>query len=325
MDLASLTITPARLSRLEEPWTQPLALVLLTGESYATDLYLPACPVIGLGAANHPLGTQVDVLLEPGANPAPLAAAILAQPHAAATLVEVLRVTETMPPLDALSVESMAYAMLQGSAAHGQWKGARETNVGSVEGRVALSRMGEALVITLDRPQASNAIDRSMRDGLFEAFALAAADPDVTRVVLQAHGKAFSLGADLQEFGTTNDPAAAHAIRMATLPARSAIDCANRLEVRIDGACVGAGLELAAFGHRITATARAWFQLPELAMGIIPGAGGCVSIPRRIGRQRAALMMLSGRRLGARQALAWGLIDAIVDQFPGDDGGDDVG
>ena len=55
-------------------------------------------------------------------------------------------------------------------------------------------------------------------------------------------------------------------------------------------------------------------QLPELAMGILPGAGGCVSLTRRIGRQRTALMILSGRRIGARQALDWGLIDAIVDE-----------
>jgi enoyl-CoA hydratase/carnithine racemase len=70
-------------------------------------------------------------------------------------------------------------------------------------------------------------------------------------------------------------------------------------------------LEIAAFGNRVTATSNAWFQLPELVMGLIPGAGGCVSVPRRIGRQRAALMILSGRRVNAATALHWGLIDAI--------------
>ena len=60
-------------------------------------------------------------------------------------------------------------------------------------------------------------------------------------------------------------------------------------------------------------------------MGILPGAGGCVSLTRRIGRQRAVLLMLSGKRLSARAALGWGLIDAIVDEPPGDEGGSDIG
>jgi enoyl-CoA hydratase/carnithine racemase len=86
---------------------------------------------------------------------------------------------------------------------------------------------------------------------------------------------------------------------------------AGSFSVHVQGACVGAGLEMAAFAARLIATPEAWFQLPELAMGLIPGAGGCVSVPRRIGRQRAALMFLSGRRINAATALRWGLIDAI--------------
>jgi len=165
----------------------------------------------------------------------------------------------------------------------------------------------------MDRPFAGNAIDRPMRDGLYEAFALAAIDPSIETVTLRAKGKAFSLGADLSEFGTSKDPATAHSIRTLTLPARMAVRCADKLSVHIQGACIGAGLEIAAFATRITATSNAWFQLPELSMGILPGAGGCVSLTRRIGRQRAGQMILSGKRLSARRALDWGLIDAIVD------------
>jgi enoyl-CoA hydratase/carnithine racemase len=77
-------------------------------------------------------------------------------------------------------------------------------------------------------------------------------------------------------------------------------------------------LELAAFAHRFTAAPNAWFQLPELSMGILPGAGGCVSLTHRIGRQRTALMILSGKRISVKQALAWGLVDAIVNHSPGD-------
>ncbi|MGE4306474.1 MAG: enoyl-CoA hydratase/isomerase family protein, partial [Novosphingobium sp.] len=67
---------------------------------------------------------------------------------------------------------------------------------------------------------------------------------------------------------------------------------------------------------KVRASRRSWFQLPELAMGILPGAGGCVSLTHRIGRQRALLLILSGKRIGARQALDWGLIDALMDEAP---------
>jgi enoyl-CoA hydratase len=99
---------------------------------------------------------------------------------------------------------------------------------------------------------------------------------------------------------------------MQTLPAYAISQCCTKFDAHVQGACVGSGLEVAAFAARLTAAPDAWFQLPELAMGLIPGAGGCVSVPRRIGRRRTAALVLSGRRISARTALDWGLIDAIV-------------
>ena len=72
---------------------------------------------------------------------------------------------------------------------------------------------------------------------------------------------------------------------------------------------MGAGIELPAFARRVVAAEDAFFQLPELSLGLIPGAGGTVSIPRRIGRQRTARLALSGERLDAATALEWGLVD----------------
>ena len=134
----------------------------------------------------------------------------------------------------------------------------------------------------------------------------------MTQVRLTGRGRAFCIGADLSEFGTTRDGVEAHAIRQATLPAASIARVGAKLEVRVEGACVGAGLEMAAFAGRLVASRRAWFQLPELAMGLIPGAGGCVSVAKRIGRQRTALMILSGRRIDAETALRWGLVDELT-------------
>ena len=163
-----------------------------------------------------------------------------------------------------------------------------------------------------------------MRDQLADAFTLAALDRDIETVKLSAVGSAFSMGGDLDEFGTTRDPVTAHLIRSRVLPALALARRPEIVHAYVQGGCVGAGLEIAAFAARVTASANAWFQLPEVAMGVIPGAGGCVSIPRRVGRQRAALLMLSGRRINAATALRWGLIDAIEEAPPADEGGTHV-
>lgn len=315
MVCAALMVPAAELAREAAQWREPVAFIDLDREEGdVPDLSLPACPVIGVGPRAHPLAARLDTIVENSFNPDELEQAVRAQPLAAATVAQLLRLLPSLSLEQGLTAESLAYAMLQGSEAHRAWVSSRPSAEPLPEGQVLLERVGDDLAITLDRSAAGNAIDRPMRDGLHEAFALANADPAIARVVLRANGKAFSLGADLGEFGTTTDPATAHAIRTLTLPAREAVRCTDRFEVEIDGACIGAGLELAAFARTLRASRRSWFQLPELAMGILPGAGGCVSLTHRIGRQRTLLLILSGKRLGARQALDWGLIDALMDE-----------
>lgn len=287
---------------------------LAAGADLPEGALLPPVPVIALGG--HCAWADV-VVADPRAAEA-IATNVLRFPRAAGVIAELLRI---LPHLDlelGLVAESFAYAMLQGSAEHTRWVHARTDEPELVTpspppGQVRVAREGGVLEIRIDRPWAGNAIDRPIRDGLVEAFELAALDPTITTVKLRGEGKAFSLGADLHEFGTTRDPATAHHIRQLSLPARAAARCADRLDVHVQGACVGSGLELACYATRLTAGPRAWFQLPELAMGILPGAGGCVSLTRRIGRQKTAAMILSGHRLTARQALSWGFIDALVD------------
>lgn len=296
-------------------WPLPLAFVG-PGDSAEAP---PPFPLIALDRT----AVLADVVVEAPASAEAVIAEISARPHAAAVAVQLLRAIEGMSPASALAAESLAYGLLQGSAEHAHWLVGRTAAVVG-EGRVLLAREGDVLTVTIDRPEARNAIDRGLRDGLFEAFTLAGLDPDLREVRLRSTGGAFSIGADLAEFGTTRDPATAHAIRSRTLPAHAILGCADKLDVHVQGACIGAGLEMAAFARRVTASPRAWFQLPELAMGLIPGAGGCVSVSRRIGRQRTALMILSGRRVSARTALEWGLIDAIVDDSATDDRGPDA-
>lgn len=313
MSIGDWIIDPRRLWPGEAAWQAPLAFVDLDAAVEVPDrLALPPCPLIGLGDPAHPLAGMLDAVIEPPVGAELLARQVQAAPRAAAVTVQLLRLLPSLPVEHGLTAESLAYAVLQGSAEHLAWRAANVATGARSPGRVSLEREGARLVVTLDHPESGNAIDRTMRDALHEAFSLAALDKEVMQISLRANGKTFSLGAELSEFGTTIDPATAHAIRETTLPARPAARCADRLEVHIQGACVGAGLELAAWGRRITASREAWFQLPELAMGILPGAGGCVSLSRRIGRQRTTLMILSGKRISARQALSWGLVDELT-------------
>ena len=284
---------------------------------------LPPYPIVSTSRGGHPCPPGLDVLVEPRFSLARLTLDIERQPHAAAALVGLLRSIEGLERVPAVSLESCCYAMLQASEGHQSWLNTRVAACSFSPGTLRVARRGELLALRIDRPQARNAIDADLRDALHEAFTLAALDPEIKLVRLTATGRAFGIGADLAEFGTTRDPATAHAIRMRTLPALALARYRGRFEAHVQGACVGAHLELAAFADRLTAERNAWFQLPELRMGLIPGAGGCVSVPRRIGRQRTALMVLSGRRIDACTALRWGLIDAIVDAPPGDEDGAD--
>ena len=308
-----------RTSRAAPEWAeawQPLGFVDL--QACSADIRigsLPPFPLIGLGDATHPLASALDAVVESPVSVEALVRQVKQAPHAAAVAVQLLRGIEGLPTDRALQFESSCYGLLQGSEEHARWLAARAAlpRQSAAAGRVVVDRCGAELRILLDRPLSRNAIDRAMRDQLVEAFSVAAADPEVRSIKLRALGAAFSVGGDLDEFGTTRDPATAHLIRSRSLPALAIGARADILDAHVQGACVGAGLEIAAFAARLTASSQAWFQLPELSMGLIPGAGGCVSVPRRIGRQRTLLMMLSGRRINAQTALRWGLIDAIDD------------
>ena len=176
-----------------------------------------------------------------------------------------------------------------------------------------MRREGDELRITLHRPDVHNAYSAAMRDGLIDALAVADGDPDL-HVVLDGAGHSFCAGGDLGEFGTGPDPAAAHAVRLRRSAAAALAPVADRMTVHLHGACVGAGIELAAYARRVVAAPDSRCWLPEVGMGLIPGAGGTVSIPRRIGRRRTMAMALTGEPVDAATALAWGLVDEVPER-----------
>jgi enoyl-CoA hydratase/carnithine racemase len=162
----------------------------------------------------------------------------------------------------------------------------------------------------LSRPDRRNALDALMRDAIAGALQVAVWD-DTVQVIIDADGPSFCAGGDLDEFGTAPDPATAHLVRVTASPGRLLHQLRDRVTVRVHGDCVGAGIELPAFAGRVVAAPGSRFRLPEIAMGLIPGAGGTVSLPRRIGRARTAWLALTGTAIDAPTAASWGLVDEV--------------
>jgi enoyl-CoA hydratase/carnithine racemase len=245
-------------------------------------------------------------------------------PAASVTLAQLLRAGERLSLVDAVIAESWAYSMLQSGPDHRRWSAGRAPRAPSTsEESVRVTRAGDRLDVVLARPGVRNAVDRRLRDDLHAALVVAVADPTVHTVHLWGEGPSFCSGGDLVEFGSTPDPVTAHLVRTSRSPALSLAAVARRgqprgqgdreLVVHAHGAAVGAGMEWAAFADRVVARDDARFRLPEVAMGLVPGAGGTASIPRRIGRQRTLWLALTGEVLDAATAREWGLVDEVVD------------
>ncbi|MFF0816920.1 enoyl-CoA hydratase/isomerase family protein [Rhodococcus sp. NPDC003318] len=244
-----------------------------------------------------------------------LTAVVSDQEHAAMVLGHVLRAAESLPVPAAVDIESLGYSTLLGTPGFRRWlaaRGPRPLPPPAPQVPVLVDREGDRLHVTLNRPERRNAYGAQVRDGLVEALRLAQADDTITSVLLDGAGPVFSAGGDLDEFGTTPDLATAHLIRTRAGAARLVAALADRIEARVHGSCVGAGIEVPAFASRVVAAPGTVFRLPEVSMGLIPGAGGCVSVPRRIGRWRAYWLCAVGIALDTETALAWGLIDEIA-------------
>jgi enoyl-CoA hydratase/carnithine racemase len=167
--------------------------------------------------------------------------------------------------------------------------------------------------VRLARPEVRNALNAEMRDELFEV--LDAAVLTGAGVELTGRGPDFCSGGDLDDFGKASDAAQAHHIRQMRSLGWLMHRLHERTVVRVHGSCYGAGVELAAFAGRVECDPSARFCLPERSMGLIPGAGGTVALPRRIGPMRTFEMFLTGRIVNAQEAVEIGLVDGIVERF----------
>ncbi len=246
-----------------------------------------------------------------------LAARVGRWPQAAAVCDDVLRALDVAAPVAAgVITESLAYSTLQSGAEFRRWLDERgPASAPQLPDPVLAERDGDTLHVRFNRPQRHNAFSTDARAALLEALEVARLDPSVTEVILSGSGRSFCSGGDLAEFGTFADPASAHLARTRHSPALALAELTERLgtscRAEIHGRALGSGLEMAAFCGHVSCRADAVLGLPELSLGLIPGAGGTVSIARRIGRWRTAYLVLSGRTIDAATALAWGLVDAV--------------
>lgn len=264
---------------------------------------------------------------DPAAAAAALVAAVSATPQAATVLAALLRAEHPATRVG-LEAESLAYSTLLGGPEFRRWLGATArpalptTAVDPVRIWREKTPAADVLHVTLNRPERRNAYGREVRDALVAALEVARAlvraesppgpaGPRI-QVVLDGAGRCFCAGGDLAEFGTAPDPVTAHLVRSYAGAALPLLELSDRIETRLHGPCVGAGVELPAFARRVVAAPGTTFRLPEIGMGLIPGAGGTVSLPRRIGRWRTLYLALSGAELDVDTAAAWGLVDAIA-------------
>jgi enoyl-CoA hydratase/carnithine racemase len=239
-------------------------------------------------------------------------------PHAAGICDDVLRAVDpTAPAFTGVITESLAYSTLQSGPEFVRWHAERgPAQVPEIADPVVVERDEDTLYVRFNRPTRHNAFSTDARAALLDALEVARVDPSVTEVILSGNGPSFCSGGDLAEFGSFADPVSAHFARTRHSPALVLAELSARLGERcravVHGQVLGSGLEMAAFCGHIQSSADAVFGLPELGLGLIPGAGGTVSVTRRIGRWRTAYLVLSGETIDPPTALRWGLIDEIV-------------
>ncbi len=176
---------------------------------------------------------------------------------------------------------------------------------------VTTDRKGSVAVIHLDNPPV-NALGYGLRHGIAAALRAVEEDATVTAVVLVGSGRGFSAGADITEFGKPlQSPNLADLI--------TAIEASPKPVVAaIHGTTLGGGLELALACHARVAAKDAKFGLPEIKLGILPGAGGTQRAPRLMGAERALKMITSGEMMGADEAKTVGLVDEVTTSDPVD-------
>jgi len=178
-------------------------------------------------------------------------------------------------------------------------------------GRIRVERSGDTARVVIDNARKANALGSALLDALRATFESLAADPPRAVVLTGAGERAFAGGADLAELGALDVDSARVFITRVHEACAAVRRCPAPVIARLRGAALGAGLELAASCDIRVACEDASFGMPEVRFGI-PSVVEAALLPRLIGRGRAAWFLLTGRNIGARTALEWGLVERVV-------------
>jgi 3-hydroxyacyl-CoA dehydrogenase len=172
---------------------------------------------------------------------------------------------------------------------------------------VKLERHDVVAIVTVNSPPV-NALSAAVRRGIFDSIKAAAADPEVQAIVLTCAGRTFIAGADITEFGKPPQPPLLNEV-IAEIES-----CGKPVIAAIHGTALGGGLEITLGCHFRVATKDAKLGLPEVKLGLLPGAGGTQRLPRAVGPELGVKMIVTGDPIGAAEALKNGLIEEIVDE-----------
>ena len=177
---------------------------------------------------------------------------------------------------------------------------------------VEVLRHGPLATLRLNRPERLNAVNRALIEDVIAALDALETDPTVRAVVLTGAGRGFCAGADLAERATLDERAVqAHRRRVVALFDRVA-RCEKPIVAAVNGAAYGGGAELALLCDLVVAAETAVFRFPEVALGIIPGGGGCYTLVQAVGKLRAKELVLTARNVAAAEALTLGLANGVV-------------
>jgi len=168
-------------------------------------------------------------------------------------------------------------------------------------------------ILTLNRPDAMNALSRALRAELDSAIRVLDADPEVRVIILTGAGRAFTAGLDLKELATDpNGMAAANATEAAINPVRAIEGCSKPVIGAINGVAITGGFEVALACDVLIASTNARFADTHARVGIMPGWGLSQKLSRLLGIYRAKELSLTGNFLDAATAEAWGLVNRVV-------------
>ena len=167
--------------------------------------------------------------------------------------------------------------------------------MGSINASIDLRRDGEVAAVTADNPPV-NALKHEVRDGLAEALKQARDDGEVKAVVIACAGRTFFAGADITEFGKPPQAPSLHDV-IAAIEAMP-----KPVVAALHGTALGGGFELALACHFRVAVPGARVGLPEVKLGLLPGAGGTQRLPRLVGPEKALQMIVTGEPIGAAEA-----------------------